>query len=58
MMSNIPQNNLPGQDYYYEENFRTRLQPQLIPQRLSGQAHLPIPPKAAKVCVICDGIFK
>lgn len=39
--SNVPQNVLPsgpGQDYYYEESFRTRVQPQMIPQRLASHS--------------------
>lgn len=49
ILNNLPQNSIPSQDYYYEENFRTRLQPQLIPQRLSPQASLPLPPETGNV---------
>ncbi|XP_054264350.1 low-density lipoprotein receptor-related protein 11 isoform X2 [Macrosteles quadrilineatus] len=42
--ANVPAapNNL---DYYYEENFRTRLQPQMITQRLNAPANVPEPVK-------------
>jgi len=52
---NLPQNNMPGQDYYYEENFRTRLQPQLVPQRLNPPNNMLLPPEPAKVKPIHKG---
>ncbi|XP_046664368.1 uncharacterized protein LOC124357034 isoform X1 [Homalodisca vitripennis] len=49
VMNNLPPNAPPGQDYYYEESFRTRLQPQMIPQRLAPQNNLPIAQDSNKV---------
>lgn len=49
-MPNMAQQNMPGQDYYYEENFRTRLQPQMIPQRLNPQANMLSQQEPVKVC--------